>query len=156
MSDMDKLEGESGTPGQQSPPPAKRASHAQLYNGSHCQQCVSRGLRVWTAPGSGTDASVRMLCSSFSHASGALASKGAEAGIFLHKVGVPGDGKKPKQRARICDRNNREREWSEWGPGVTLASGKSPPANFKKNWRTVRLVWHSCSILFIKTHASGI
>lgn len=153
---MGKLEHESGTPDQQPPPGAQKSSHAQLYNGSHCQRCVSGGLQVWTAPGDGTDASVGMLCSSFSHASGALVSKGAAAGTFLHKVSVPGDRKKPKHRAWICDGNNWEEEWSEWEPGITLTPGKSPPVNFKKNWRTVMLVWQSCSILLIKTHASGI
>lgn len=78
---------------------------------------------------------------------GALASKGAAAGTFVHKVGVPGNGKKPKQRTWIRYGNNWKGEWSEWGPGVTLAPGKFPPANFKVNWRTVRLVWHSCSTL---------
>lgn len=61
-------------------------------------------------PGNGTDASVGMLCSSFSCASGALPSKAAEAGIYLHKVSVPGVGKKPKRYAWTGDRNNWEGE----------------------------------------------
>lgn len=102
MPDVGKLKGESWTPGQQS----------LLWHRTPMPSCtmLHRGLQVRTAPGTGTDASVRMLWSSISCASGALTSKGAAACAFFHKVGVPGDRKKPKQHAWIHDGNNWEGE----------------------------------------------
>lgn len=45
MSDTSKQKGESGIADCQSPSVAQKGSHAQLYNISHFEECVSRRLQ---------------------------------------------------------------------------------------------------------------